>query len=273
MKDNALISKLRDVLGLTEYEAKAYMTLATLGEMTVGELSSISGVPRAKCYEVLKGLVTKGLVVTISSRPAKYKPVPVEEGIRNRMNQLKNEMQRKFSEAKELLTELRELRRKDSTETEREVRVMLIENHTAIVSSSIRDALKAKEEILIAISQKPAKINWDDYSKQVLKSLCKGVRFKFVVPSVGIFTKRMKEILGTAKIKNMGIEIREYGKIRMPFVIIDNKITYLYITDPKAGVLRMAIRVADPRMADQMRDVFNRYWELSERAVLQPKSE
>ncbi len=267
MEDKPLTSKLRDVLGLTEYEAKAYITLATLGEMSVGELSRISGVPRAKCYEVLKGLVTKGLVVTVSSRPARYKPIPVEEGIKNRLNQLKNEMQRKFSEAKELLNELKELRGKEAIE--REIQVMLIENHTAILSASIKDAAKAKEEILVAISPRPARIDWDNYSKEFLRSLCKGVKFRFIVPSIDLFANKVKEALRTAKIRDLSIEMRECKKIKMPFVVIDGKITYIYITDPKAGILLAAIRVSDSRLADQMKEVFNRYWEISKEKPLQ----
>ncbi|HDI73648.1 MAG TPA: TrmB family transcriptional regulator [Candidatus Korarchaeota archaeon] len=76
---------------LTEYEARAYLALATHGGMTIGELSRLSDVPRAKCYETVKHLVSKGLVVTISTKPARYESLPIEEGIRNRLEQLKRE--------------------------------------------------------------------------------------------------------------------------------------------------------------------------------------
>ncbi len=261
MRNKQLISKLRDTLGLTEYEAKAYIALATLGEISVGELSEFSGVPRAKCYEVLRGLVAKGLVVAVSSKPAKYKPIPIEEGIMNRMSQLKNELQRRFSEARNLPSELKALGK--MKEVEREIQAMLIENHATIVSTSIRDTTKARKEVLIALSQRPAKMDWSNYSRQFLKSLCKGVRFRFIVPSIGDFTTRIKEILKVAKIRDLSIEIRECDRIRMPFVVIDDRITYFYITDPKAGLMTTAIRVCDQRLAYHMKELFYTYWEMS----------
>ena len=46
-------------LGLTMYEAQAYVTLTSLISSTATEISEKSGIPRSKIYEVLKGLVQK----------------------------------------------------------------------------------------------------------------------------------------------------------------------------------------------------------------------
>ncbi|MGE5559748.1 MAG: TrmB family transcriptional regulator [Chloroflexota bacterium] len=47
-------------LGLSEYEARAYMALLAAPGANGYEVAKRSGVPRAKIYEVLGGLVTKG---------------------------------------------------------------------------------------------------------------------------------------------------------------------------------------------------------------------
>ena len=46
-------------LGLTEYESKVYLALATLGPSTVRDVVRESKVPRNKAYEALDNLVKK----------------------------------------------------------------------------------------------------------------------------------------------------------------------------------------------------------------------
>ena len=46
-------------LGLTEYESRAYLSLARLGPSTVKEIVLDSNLPRNKAYEALQRLETK----------------------------------------------------------------------------------------------------------------------------------------------------------------------------------------------------------------------
>ncbi len=262
IEEDSLISRLKNVLQLTEYEAKAYLALVMHGGMTVGELSELSGVPRAKCYETVRNLVAKGMIVMVSSRPAKYAPLPVEEGMNNRMEQLKREIERRIMEAEQLLEEIRKISGRGAV---REAQMMIIESHEAILSNSVKDAVNAREEVLVALSQKPARIDWSRYAKDLVSCMERGVRFRFLVPSMDVFSSRFRETLE----RNMlhppsggSVMIRETRAVRMPFVVIDSDITYLYISDPDSNTLRTAVRIRDSRMAEQMRELFDRYWEM-----------
>lgn len=53
-------------LGLTKYEASAYLGLLRRDALTAAELSRLAGVPRQRIYDVLDGLIEKGLA---SARP------------------------------------------------------------------------------------------------------------------------------------------------------------------------------------------------------------
>jgi len=262
IEGDSLVLRLKNTLHLTEYEARAYLALIMHGSMTVGELSKLSGVPRAKCYETVRNLVRKGMIVMVSSRPAKYAPLPAEEGITNRMEQLRREVERRSVEAEELVEEIREISGQGSV---REAQMMIIESHEAILSNSVKDAVVAEKEVLVALSQKPARIDWSKYVKDLIDCMKRGVKFRFLVPSLAVFSDRFREILKRNTLRlpsGNSVEIKETQAVRMPFVVIDRDITYLYISDPDTHTLRTAVRIRDTRMAEQMRELFNRYWEM-----------
>jgi len=72
----ALWRKLSEYLGLSEYEAKLYVSLVEVGQATARKLSVFSGVPRTKVYAVLKRLIDMGLVTEIPGEPRRFMPVP-----------------------------------------------------------------------------------------------------------------------------------------------------------------------------------------------------
>jgi len=81
-------------------------------------------------------------------------------------------MERKFIDAGQLIREIKRMSRSDSST--REVHVMIIESHEAIVSHSIKDALQARNEVLVTFSQRPAQIGWGNYILQLLEVMGRG---------------------------------------------------------------------------------------------------
>lgn len=72
-----IVLKLQD-LGFTSYEAKAYCALIKKHPANGYEVSKIARVPPAKIYETLDRLKNKGVVVSSSTEPVMYYPVPPE---------------------------------------------------------------------------------------------------------------------------------------------------------------------------------------------------
>jgi len=62
------VSELRRI-GLSKYEARAYLALLITGELTPRDLSEITNIPYTKVYEVLKRLEDKGWVYKVSDKP------------------------------------------------------------------------------------------------------------------------------------------------------------------------------------------------------------
>jgi len=84
---SAIIQKLMK-LGLTEYEAKAYIALVKLGSAKVSDIHRASGVPITKLYEVLARLENKGWVESSSERPVRYRARPPKDAIRSALEEV-----------------------------------------------------------------------------------------------------------------------------------------------------------------------------------------
>ena len=86
MDDN--ITTLKGI-GLTMYEAQAYVTLTSLISATADEVSQNSGIPRSKIYDVLKKLNEKQFLEIEDGRPLTYNvksPVEVLTREKERLN-------------------------------------------------------------------------------------------------------------------------------------------------------------------------------------------
>jgi sugar-specific transcriptional regulator TrmB len=68
-----LVDSLRK-LGLTEYEARAYLSLAELGPSSPRDVAQRAKIPYPSAYDALKTLVSKGWAETAASRPTIYSP-------------------------------------------------------------------------------------------------------------------------------------------------------------------------------------------------------
>lgn len=73
-----------EALGLTKYEARAYVSLLRRGISYGSELSKNSGIPGAKIYETLDRLVEKNLAYPLPGTPVRYQALPLEDFIDNK---------------------------------------------------------------------------------------------------------------------------------------------------------------------------------------------
>lgn len=67
--ESALTVSLEE-LGLSRYEARAYVALITKGTMSAGDLAFYSEIPRAKIYSTMKKLASKNLAITSNTKSA-----------------------------------------------------------------------------------------------------------------------------------------------------------------------------------------------------------
>ena len=79
-------SVLRSKLGLSPYESRAYTALISKTSIEPSQLTSLTGIPRPRAYDVLRGLVSKGLAVEQLGRPVRYSAIDPKYGLFGLLN-------------------------------------------------------------------------------------------------------------------------------------------------------------------------------------------
>lgn len=74
-----MVFELLQQIGLSKYEAEAYIALARFGALTGYELGKRSEVPLSRSYEVLNRLADKGFVLVQPGEPPRYAALPPEQ--------------------------------------------------------------------------------------------------------------------------------------------------------------------------------------------------
>jgi len=78
MIDDSLLLQLKGI-GMSEYEAKVYVTLSALRVASAREIHEQTKIPRGRIYETLTSLAQKGCIVSSGRSPVRYSPVDVIE--------------------------------------------------------------------------------------------------------------------------------------------------------------------------------------------------
>ncbi|MCD6513373.1 MAG: TrmB family transcriptional regulator [Candidatus Odinarchaeota archaeon] len=71
MKSEDLVSLLTE-FGLTQYEARAYVSLLELGRANANQIATRAEIPRPKIYETMQSLIDKGLAFATTTTPVEY---------------------------------------------------------------------------------------------------------------------------------------------------------------------------------------------------------
>lgn len=150
----SLFGKLQK-FGLNLYEAKAYAALLKTGTANAYSISKESGIPRARIYDVLESLTTRGLAMLeeSSENVKSYTPVPSKVFL----ERIKEEWKKDYAEVKNDLQDL------ESEENKQEIYVFTVkgaENITVYCKQLLKEA---DHHIMVSI--------WGQMYEQLLPAL------------------------------------------------------------------------------------------------------
>ncbi len=177
-----IVSILRK-LGLNRYESKAYLALVSSGVTTAGKLAEKSGIPRAKVYEVLKSLERQGFAVSTSTRPAKFRSVPLDDVVRKLTKKAKDDYEGRIEQIndihKKLQENLKEVKEQVNGESEM---VWIIRGRDNLHNTIDSLVDESKSKILAATTEKGIVRKLFRHKKKLSEAAKRGVDVRLLAP-------------------------------------------------------------------------------------------
>ena len=263
MIDEAKHIKELTSLGLSENEAKTYLTLLTKNSMTVGEIAKLSGVPRPKLYEILTKLIEKGLCIEKIGKVKRYRVVEPNIVKEKLISDYQTQLEQKKKIAQSFSNAVNSIYLKNVNKTDPLEYIEILKDKGQIRKKWITLQKKTKKEI-IAFSKEPYVLPLADNLNEEIKILKKKVNIRGVYEYKGIKSESEKEefIKIISRFISGGEEARIIKELPMKLAIIDERITMLVLNDPvslKPSVT--TIIITHPGFAMVQKNVFESTWQ------------
>ena len=226
-----LISRIKDHFDLNLYETKVWLALLSKGVASVGEVATISRVPRSRAYDVLENLEKKGFAIIRMGKPVKYlgvKPQIILERIKTDIRKNAEERVNDLSKIKETeeFVKLEELYKQGINPVKREDISASLRGKSNI-SNFIKEIIKSAEnEVIICTNAEEIKSKAKLFFQTI--EILKKANVKIKIALSGD-AKTIKEIEDKLQIKVKKIEIDA------KFFIIDKKEILFYISKEGNG--------------------------------------
>ena len=215
-------------LGLAKNEGKAYETLIKFGKSSAGEVSSRSGVPYSRIYDVLDSLLHRGLVEIIPEKTKKFVPTGPEPLLK-----IIEEKQKILEKARDKAKELKQI-------YDVKVKNPVIMGQGRKAFYKVVDELKKVEKYDYEIKW-TSEINpkWTQNTKKKLK---KGVDLKTLTRYDKKTEKNVKKWIkinkNIKKLNNEGVALSIIDDSEVMISLIKNNVTLLIRDEPFTKVMK-----------------------------------
>src|SRR3954462_11551653 len=136
-------------LGLTTYEAKAYLALIRRDSYTAAQVARQAGLPRQRIYDVLGSLVQKGLAVARPGNVVKYAATPPELAIELLLASHREQLARMERDAQLMVTDLKPAFEEGQEHTDPLEYIEVLRDRRAINERFAELQANVKREILV----------------------------------------------------------------------------------------------------------------------------
>ena len=166
-------------LGLTVLQAKVYIAFAKLGTSTGRTTAKAAKVASQDVYRVLTELQEKGLVEKIISKPNKYRPIPIEEGL----TILLQRRNKQTIEIKNMMTEIcKNFSSTDKSEDDNEkCHFVLVAQKETIANKLTKGVETAQTSVDLTSDFRSSIDGLETGLESILKSIKRGVKFRDLI--------------------------------------------------------------------------------------------
>ncbi|RXA20774.1 TrmB family transcriptional regulator [Methanosarcina sp. MSH10X1] len=250
-------------IGLTAYEAAAYLSLLKFGVCGANIICRDADVPYGKIYTVLESLAGKGFIEVQVSRPKKFRAIDPEMALSSFFERRKVEIEREISvlensvrEAKQILKNVPIQKQKDE-----------IFWTTAVTESEIRKfAISVYGEVKQSVCLIPPTFAMPIVSSllpEILKAIDRGIKIRLLISPRFTALSSLLSRQGEEKFDKFkkGMEIRLAESFNSCFGIIDENVVVLFQLHPHdSDRILSVVKIWDTGLAKNLGKEFELLW-------------
>jgi HTH-type transcriptional regulator, sugar sensing transcriptional regulator len=204
---NDLVGSLEE-LGLSRYEAGAYLTMIRKGSLAASEISYYANLPRTKVYSTLKKLEKKRLSIVSQSKPLICSAIPPEEAFRD----IVKLYERRSKNMKKIVDRLQRITEEQKPKASEERRYYILDPNSTL----------EKMKSLIANSKSSVLAILDSWGIQLITQ-CKLAMIKAITNGVKIRLLLANQCIGNENLPSLPEDVDlKIGNVSSNVIIIDS---------------------------------------------------
>lgn len=243
-------------LGLTQYEARAYVALIRRDGSTPAEVAKVAGVPRPRIYDVIASLVAKGLASERPGRAAKFVATAPDEATSMLMNIHRVRLHTLEADATAVCNELGPAFLEGNMHSDPLDYIELIRSPEGVAKRFCELQQSVEREMLI-FSKMPAvvRIEENDIGLEVARTRDLRCIYEFSL---------LDDPLGRDALQRFaeaGEQARFVAELPMKMGIIDERIVMMAMVDPVGGASGLTTLVIEhAELARSLKLAFEQVW-------------
>ena len=244
-------------LGLTGYEASAYLGLTRRGGATGAEVAQIAGLPRQRIYDVLGGLVSQGLATVAPGRPARYTAAPPDTALEQLLEQQRARLGRLEREVADTVSRLTPAYRAGLATNDPLNFIEVIREPAAIAKRFSEFEASTEREILVftkpPYALEPGKnVEGMELLRRKIEARSVYERSIYEHPA---HSAAVREFIAA------GEQARVVESLPLKLVVIDERVSMFTMEDPIAGEPTLTIMIVEhPALARLLKIAFEAVW-------------
>jgi sugar-specific transcriptional regulator TrmB len=245
-------------LGLTGYEAGAYLALTRRGRATGAEVARLAGLPRQRIYDVLDGLVARGIASVEPGRPARYTALSPEEAVGVLIAEHRAQLEQLEREAAEAIARLTPAFRDGRDENDPLDYIEILREPAAIGKRFAELESTVEQEILV-FTKPPYAVEPSD-NVAGLQLLARGIEARSVYERS--LYDNAAQVDAVRHFVAAGERARVVDELPLKLVVIDERLALFTMEDPVAGAPALTIMIVEHQaLAQLLKLAFERVWE------------
>ena len=256
LDSGSLAPKLSE-LGLTSYEARAYVALIGRDTSTASEVARLAGVPRQRVYDVLGSLVGKGLAATRPGDVVKYSAEPPALAVERLVEAHRERLAHLEEGAAAVIEELSPAYEDGQQQTHPLEYIEVLRDRRAI-NERFQELLSAVEREILVFTKPPYATPPQDNVEGLEVTRAHVAR---CVYELSVFDEP-ETVEGVRRFIEAGEEARFVPELPLKLVIIDETMVMFAMEDPVAGRSELTVGVVEhSSLAQLLKLAFNAVWE------------